>query len=68
MLMTKELEKIIPAMYSSENTKLEDKMIEIVKNHYMDTFTSLKTIPGIGPKTAIILIVITNNFKKFDDP
>lgn len=48
-------------------TKLEDKMIEIVKNYYLDTFTSLKTIPGIGPKTAIILIVITNNFKKFDD-
>jgi transposase len=47
--------------------KLEDKMVEVVKNHYIDTFTSLKTIPGIGPKTAIILIVITNNFKKFDD-
>ena len=27
MLMTKELEKIIPAMYSSENTKLEDKIV-----------------------------------------
>ena len=27
MLMTKELEKIIPAMYSSENTKLEDKTV-----------------------------------------
>ncbi len=27
MLMTKELEEIIPAMYSDENTKLEEKMI-----------------------------------------
>lgn len=27
MLMTKELEKIIPAMYASEDTKLENKMI-----------------------------------------
>ncbi|QOY50920.1 DUF2958 domain-containing protein [Candidatus Sulfurimonas baltica] len=26
-LMTKELEKIIPAMYSSENTKLENKIV-----------------------------------------
>ena len=27
MLMTKELEKIIPEMYSDENTRLEDKTI-----------------------------------------
>ena len=27
MLMTKELETMIPAMYSDENTKLEEKMI-----------------------------------------
>lgn len=27
MLMTKELEKIIPKMYSSEDTKLEDKIV-----------------------------------------
>ena len=27
MLMTEELEKIIPAMYSSESTKIEDKTV-----------------------------------------
>ncbi len=42
-------------------------MIEIIKKHYGETFVSLKTIPGIGTKTAIILIAITNNFRKFDD-
>ncbi len=47
--------------------KLEVKMLEIVNNHYRDTFSSLQTIPGIGPKTALVLIAITNNFKKFDD-
>jgi transposase len=47
--------------------KLEDKMLEIVNSHYRDTFCSLQTIPGVGPKTAIVLIAITNNFKKFDD-
>ncbi len=47
--------------------KLEGKMLEVVNNHYKDTFSSLQTIPGIGPKTAIVLIAITNNFKKFDD-
>ena len=48
-------------------TKLETRMLEIVKEHYGAAFSSLQTIPGIGPKTAIILIAITNNFKKFDD-
>ena len=47
--------------------KLENRMIEIIKKHYGETFVSLKTIPGIGTKTAIILIAITNNFRKFDD-
>ncbi len=47
--------------------KLETRMLEIVKEHYGAAFSSLQTIPGIGPKTAIILIAITNNFKKFDD-
>lgn len=47
--------------------KLENKMLEIVKEQYRDTFYSLKSIPGIGPKTAIKLIAITNNFKKFSD-
>lgn len=47
--------------------KLEAWMLLIVKEHYEATFHSLRTIPGIGPKTAIMLIVATNNFKKFDD-
>lgn len=47
--------------------KLEERMLEIVNQHYRKTFTALKTIPGIGSKTAIILIAITNNFNKFDD-
>lgn len=47
--------------------KLEARMIGIVKGHYAATFASLITIPGIGPKTAILLIAVTNNFRKFDD-
>lgn len=48
-------------------TRLEAKMLEIAKEYYSRTFNALLTIPGIGPKTAIILIAITNNFQKFDD-
>lgn len=47
--------------------KLENRMLEIVKQHYNDTYEALNTIPGIGPKTAIFFIALTNNFNKFDD-
>jgi len=64
--VTKEL-MALQKTIRSKISKLERRMLEIVKEHYGATFNSLNTIPGIGPKTAIILIAITNNFKKFDD-
>lgn len=45
---------------------LEKRQQSIVEKHYAKTFQQLKTIPCIGNKTASMLIVITNNFKKFD--
>ena len=66
----REVMKVLRALLKTiklKIAKLEARMLEIVKEHYGTTFNSLKTIPGIGPKTAIILIAITNNFKKFDD-
>lgn len=47
--------------------QLEKRMLDIVEQHYGKTFTSIKTIPGIGTKTSIMLIAITNDFRKFDD-
>lgn len=46
--------------------KLENHMEEIALKHYHDTFIALKSIPGIGDKTAIMLIALTNNFSKFN--
>lgn len=46
--------------------KLEDRMIAITQAHYQDTFLALKSIPGIGDKTAILLIALTDNFTKFN--
>lgn len=45
---------------------MEDRMVEIAEQHYSDTCKSLTSIPGIGPKTAIMLIAITDNFRKFE--
>jgi transposase len=47
-------------------SKLEDRMEEITLMHYQDTYLALKSIPGIGKKTAIMLIALTNNFSNFN--
>lgn len=49
-----------------EKDNLEVEMERIVKEEYAQTVASLTTIPGIGIKTAIMLIAITDNFQKFD--
>lgn len=45
--------------------KLEARMVEIAEIHFHNTCKSLTSIPGIGTKTAIMLIAITDNFRKF---
>ncbi len=44
---------------------LEDKLLVLVKQTHQDLLTRLKTIPGIGPKTAIMLVVLTGGFDRF---
>jgi transposase len=44
---------------------LEDKLLVLVKQVHQDLVTQLKTIPGIGPKTAIMLVVLTGGFDRF---
>ena len=52
-----------------------DKQIEdcerhlegVVKKSFAKLYARLQTIPSIGPKTAIELIIITNGFRRFDD-
>ena len=45
---------------------LEDKLLILVKESHQDLFTRLKTIPGIRPKTAIMLVVLTGGFDRFN--
>lgn len=47
-------------------SKLEERLSQLVREHYPDTLAQLTSIPGIGPKAATMLICITNNFQKFD--
>jgi len=49
-----------------EVSALEMKLEEVVKGHRADMITRLCSIPGIGKRTAIYLIVLTQGFEKFE--
>ena len=44
---------------------LEDKLTEIVKQDHQELLTRLESIPGLGRKTSIMLIVLTGGFERF---
>jgi len=48
-----------------EIKSLEDTLLIFVKQTHQDLLTRLKSIPGIGPKTAIMLVVLTDGFERF---
>jgi transposase len=54
-------------MLASEINQLNNELGMIAKQHCEETLQNLQTIPGIGPKTSIMLVVLTNNFENFDD-
>jgi transposase len=50
-----------------QQIKLIEKQInELMQAHFADQVHSLKSIPGIGTKTAVMLIAITDGFTKFN--
>jgi transposase len=57
--MLKQLEKQI--------ARVEQQMDSIVNEHHQELINQLCTIPGIGRKTAMTLIVISGGFKKFSN-
>jgi transposase len=48
-----------------EVKNLEDQLLTLVKQTHQDLLTRIKTIPGIGPKTGIMLVVLTGGFDRF---
>ena len=45
---------------------IELQMLRLCQRYYKESLAALVSIPGIGPKTALLLIAITDNFKKFE--
>ena len=44
----------------------EQEMQQWVQRHYAGVYQRLISIPGVGPKTAIQLIAVTDGFRRFD--
>ncbi|KAA5819762.1 IS110 family transposase, partial [Algibacter amylolyticus] len=49
-----------------EIKSIEQKILSLVKEDQQQQLTLLTSVPGIGPKTALFLIVVTDGFKKFE--
>ena len=42
------------------------QILSIVKEDHQQQLTLLTSVPGIGPKTALFLIIVTDGFSKFE--
>lgn len=49
-----------------EKKLLEDRLTELVKQQNAAMLTNLESIPGMGRKTATMLIIFTDGFSRFD--
>lgn len=55
-------------MIDQEIKQIEKRMELIIKTHHLEMFNQLKSIPGMGTKTSLLLIVISGGFSKFNNP
>lgn len=62
----KSLKKQIEAL-EKQLEFIEREMAALVEKHHQEQFKQLKSIPGIGTKTAMALIVLSGGFTKFNN-
>lgn len=65
-MILKTLKKQIKNL-DQEINQLETSMEDLIKEHENEMLTRLCSIPGIGKKTAIFLIVLTDAFQSFEN-
>jgi transposase len=63
--LIKALQKLVNHI-TKQKDKLEEQMEQLANEHYTASYKAIQSIPGIGPKSAAILIAVTGNFKKFE--
>jgi len=67
--LNKEVKSILKSTVKTlegKKKKIEREMDVIALKSYEHTISRLESIPGIGRKTSTLLVVITNNFEKFE--
>lgn len=64
--LKKELKQLI-LLLTRRIFKFEKQIEKLGQLAYKDTIQRLRTIPGVGLKTAIMMSVITDNFTKFEN-
>jgi transposase len=64
--LKKDLKNIV-TLFAKRIIEMEKRIEEIGEFAYKDTIERLKTIPGVGTKTAIMMSVITDDFTKFEN-
>jgi transposase len=46
---------------------VENEMEELIKEYNQQMYSNIRSIPGVGKKTALLLIASTNGFKSFEN-
>jgi transposase len=67
--MSKDIKKTIEkqiSFYKKQIKDVESKMETITQKHHKELYENLQTIPGLGRRSSILLIVITDGFTKFE--
>lgn len=62
----KGLSKMIKTV-EAQIQEIEDKMEEIIRQYHNEMFEQIKSIPGVGKKTSLLLVVISAGFTKFQN-
>ena len=65
LLVTKVIQQQRQHLTDSIN-QIDQKMQVLAETHYKQILQALLTIPGIGKKTAIMLLIVTDGFDRFD--
>jgi transposase len=65
--LAKQSKERVLRVTEKEIEKLNGELQSLAKQHCRESFEKLQTIPGIGPKTSVMLIVLTNNFQHFEE-
>jgi transposase len=61
---SKAIQKAI-RMLEKELTGIESKMQQLITEHHGDLYKRLQSIPGLGKKTSLLLIVLSGGFTRF---